>query len=89
MYKSSMFVFCMIYVVLFTVIAPAYVVCKSKKEYIIEYFGLIIKVGILFLAHYSHEIDEVNVMVGASLLIAAQLVVSLIYGPQQYSGKND
>ena len=84
-----MFVVCMVYIGLFTIVAPAYIVCKSKKEYIIEYFGLIVKVGILFLAHFSHDIDEVNVMVGTSLLIAAQLVVSLIYGPQQYSGKND
>ena len=52
-YQKGSFVFVIVYMVLFSALVPLYVVCKARKEFIIEYAGLIIKAMMLCLAHYA------------------------------------
>lgn len=75
--------------VLFSALVPLYVVCKSRKEFIIDYAGLVIKAMMLCLAHYGQLLTDVEVHVGASLLLVIQFVLFMILRPQQYTGKHD
>ena len=75
--------------ILFSALVPLYVVCKSKKEFIIEYAGLIIKAMMLCLAHYGQLLTDVEVNVGTSLLLVIQFVLFMILRPHQYNGKHD
>jgi hypothetical protein len=57
------------YVLVWVVLAPSYLLLKSSKEFIIEYFGLIVKLVLVIVAQFAPFMTEFQVGVAGAFLV--------------------
>lgn len=67
---SSGMIICFLgYVLIWVVLAPTYLLLRSRKEFIIEYFGLIIKLVLVIVAQFAPFMTEFQVGVAGVFLV--------------------
>lgn len=89
MFISYQFIAFIVYFVVWTFIAPIYVLRKAGREFIIEYFGLIVKVLALLISNYTPFITPLQSGVSAALLMAFQFVIFMIFSSMQAYGHSE
>ena len=67
--SSGMIICFLSYVLVWVVLAPTYLLLKSRNEFIIEYVGLIIKLVLVIVAQFAPFMTEFQVGVAGAFLV--------------------
>jgi hypothetical protein len=76
------------YVLIWVVLAPTYLLLKNRKEFIIEYFGLIIKLVLVVVAQFAPFMTEFQVGVAGAFLITFQFLIFMIFRSGQVAAES-